>query len=326
MSPLLTVEDLSIGFGRGNAVVQGVSFEVQEGQTLALVGESGSGKTVTCRAVLRILPRTAQIRTGKVMLYGRSGGKSLTDLSERRMRDIRGDAVSMIFQEPMRSLSPLHRIGNQVSEVLWIHKRMSQSESRRLVLENFERVGFPDPERAFSSYPFELSGGMRQRAMIAMAMVSKPDLLIADEPTTALDVTTQAQVLGLINELKQETGMAVILVTHDLGVVANMAEQVVVMHKGRIMESGAAAPMLNAPAHAYTKQLFNAAPAIPADPTPVDPPQQEDLILQMKDVSKTYTMRAQSAWKPEVLIHACRGVDFTLPRGKTLINSLHFTK
>ncbi len=318
MSPLLTVENLSIGFGRGDAVVQGVSFEVQEGQTLALVGESGSGKTVTCRAVLRILPRTAQIRTGKVMLYGRSRGQSLTDLSERRMRDIRGDAVSMIFQEPMRSLSPLHRIGNQVSEVLWIHKRMSQSESRRLVLENFERVGFPDPERAFSSYPFELSGGMRQRAMIAMAMVSKPDLLIADEPTTALDVTTQAQVLGLINELKQETGMAVILVTHDLGVVANMAEQVVVMHKGRIMESGAAAPMLNAPAHAYTKQLFNAAPAIPADPTPVDPPQQEDLILQMKDVSKTYTMRAQSAWKPEVLIHACRGVDFTLPRGKTL--------
>ncbi len=318
MSPLLTVEDLSIGFGRGDAVVSGVGFEVNEGQTLALVGESGSGKTVTCRAILRILPRTAQIRSGKVMLHGRSGGLSLTDLGERKMRAVRGDAVSMIFQEPMRSLSPLHRIGNQVSEVLWLHKRMSESAAKKIVLENFERVGFPDPERAYKSYPFELSGGMRQRAMIAMAMVSRPDLLIADEPTTALDVTTQAQVLGLINELKQETGMAVILVTHDLGVVANMAEQVVVMHKGRIMESGAAAPMLQAPAHPYTQQLFDAAPSIPANPEPAAPPGEDDLILQMKGVSKTYTMRAQSAWKPEVLIHACRGVDFSLPRGKTL--------
>ncbi|MEX0286340.1 MAG: dipeptide ABC transporter ATP-binding protein [Paracoccaceae bacterium] len=318
MSPLLTVENLSIGFGRGDAVVRDVSFEVQEGQTLALVGESGSGKTVTCRAVLRILPRIAQIRTGKVILNGRSGGLSLTDLNERAMRKVRGNAVSMIFQEPMRSLSPLHRIGNQVSEVLWLHKGMSEKEARKTVLENFERVGFPDPERAYGSYPFELSGGMRQRAMIAMAMVAKPDLLIADEPTTALDVTTQAQVLGLINELKRETGMAVILVTHDLGVVANMAEQVVVMHKGRIMESGAAEPMLKAPAHPYTKQLFDAAPAIPAAPEPVAAPPEDDLILQMKSVSKTYTMRAQSSWKPEVLIHACRGVDFGLPRGKTL--------
>ncbi len=318
MSPLLTVENLSIGFGRGDSVVRDVSFEVQEGQTLALVGESGSGKTVTCRALLRILPRIAQIRSGKVVLNGRSGGLSLTDLSERKMRSVRGDAVSMIFQEPMRSLSPLHRIGNQVSEVLWLHKGLSEKAARKIVLENFERVGFPDPERAYGSYPFELSGGMRQRAMIAMAMVSKPDLLIADEPTTALDVTTQAQVLGLINELKKETGMAVILVTHDLGVVANMAEQVVVMHKGRIMEKGGAEPMLRDPAHAYTKQLFNAAPSIPANPEPAQPPSTDDLILQMKTVNKTYGMRAQSAWKPEVVIRACRGVDFSLPRGKTL--------
>lgn len=318
MSPLLTVENLTIGFGRGEAVVSDVGFEVHEGQTLALVGESGSGKTVTCRALLRILPRTAQIRSGKIMLYGRSGGLSLTDLGKRKMRAVRGDAVSMIFQEPMRSLSPLHRIGNQVSEVLWLHKNMSESRAKKTVLENFERVGFPDPERAYRSYPFELSGGMRQRAMIAMAMVAQPDLLIADEPTTALDVTTQAQVLGLINELKQETGMSVILVTHDLGVVANMAEQVVVMHKGRIMESGPAEPMLSAPAHPYTQQLFNAAPSIPAAPEPAAPLPEDDLILQMKDVSKTYTMRAQSAWKPEVFIRACRGVDFSLPRGKTL--------
>ena len=318
MTPLLSVENLSIGFGRDDAVVRDVNFRVMPGETLALVGESGSGKTVTCRAVLRILPRNAQIRSGTVTLN--SGGQSLdlTTLNERRLRDIRGNQVSMIFQEPMRSLSPLHRIGNQVSEVLWLHRSGSGSDAKRQVLDTFARVGFPDPERAYRSYPFELSGGMRQRAMIAMAMVAKPELLIADEPTTALDVTTQAQVLGLIKELQQETGMGLILVTHDLGVVANMAEQVVVMHRGRIMESGAAEPLLRSPAHAYTRQLFNAAPAIPAEAKPAPPLPDADLILQMKAVSKTYTMRAGSAWRPDVLIHACRGIDLKLPRGKTL--------
>jgi len=318
MTPLLSVENLSIGFGRDEAVVRDVSFRVMPGETLALVGESGSGKTVTCRAVLRILPRNAQIRSGTVMLN--SGGKSLdlTTMGERRLRDVRGNQVAMIFQEPMRSLSPLHRIGNQVSEVLWLHREGSDSDAKRQVLDTFARVGFPDPERAYRSYPFELSGGMRQRAMIAMAMVAKPDLLIADEPTTALDVTTQAQVLGLIKELQRETGMGLILVTHDLGVVANMAEQVVVMHRGRIMEAGAAEPLLRSPAHPYTRQLFNAAPSIPAEAKPAPPLPDRDLILQMKSVSKTYTMRAGSAWRPDVLIHACRGIDLKLPRGKTL--------
>lgn len=318
MNALLSVENLSIGFGRGEDVVQNVSFKVDPGETLALVGESGSGKTVTCRAILRVLPKIAQIRSGTVTLNGRSGGLELSSLKERRMREVRGDAVSMIFQEPMRSLSPLHKIGNQVSEVLWLHRNMREKEAKREVLQTFERVGFPDPERAYGSYPFEMSGGMRQRAMIAMAMVSKPDLLIADEPTTALDVTTQAQVLGLIKDLQRDTGMAMILVTHDLGVVANMAEQVVVMHKGRVMESGAAVPLLSAPAHPYTQQLFDAAPTIPAVATPAPPLPQDDLILQLKDVSKTYTMRGSSSWKPNVLIHACRGVDLNLPRGKTL--------
>ncbi|WP_146348067.1 ABC transporter ATP-binding protein [Phaeobacter marinintestinus] len=318
MRPLLSVENLSIGFGKGDAVVRDVSFDVNPGETLAIVGESGSGKTVTCRAVLRILPRTAQIRTGSVTLNTDDGVYDLTKLSERQLRDVRGNQVSMIFQEPMRSLSPLHRIGNQVSEVLWLHRGNSESEAKRLVLETFDRVGFPDPERAYRSYPFELSGGMRQRAMIAMAMVAKPDLLIADEPTTALDVTTQAQVLGLIKELQKETGMAMILVTHDLGVVANMAEKVVVMHKGRVMESGAAEPLLKSPAHPYTRQLFDAAPTIPANPKLAPPLPEEDLILEIKNVSKTYKMRAGSAWRPDVLIHACRGIDLNLPRGKTL--------
>lgn len=318
MTPLLSVENLSIGFGDAEPVVQNVNFEVAPGETLALVGESGSGKTVTCRAVLRILPRIARIATGRITLNGGETPLTLSQLSERKMRDIRGDRVSMIFQEPMRSLSPLHKIGNQVSEVLWLHRGMSEKEAKREVLQTFDRVGFPDPERAYGSYPFELSGGMRQRAMIAMAMVSKPDLLIADEPTTALDVTTQAQVLGLIKELQQEIGMALILVTHDLGVVANMAEKVVVMHKGRVMESGSAADVLRAPAHPYTQQLFDAAPAIPDQAAVGLPMPDDDLILEMKNVSKTYTMRAGSAWKPEVKIHACRGVDFKLARGKTL--------
>lgn len=318
MTSLLSVENLSVGFGDADPIVRNVSFEVDRGETLALVGESGSGKTVTCRAVLRILPRTAQIRTGRITLNGPDGPVTLSEIGERRMRSIRGDRISMIFQEPMRSLSPLHRIGNQVSEVLWLHRGATERSARKQVLDTFDRVGFPDPDRAYRSYPFELSGGMRQRAMIAMAMVSKPDLLIADEPTTALDVTTQAQVLGLIKDLQQETGMALILVTHDLGVVANMAEQVVVMHKGRVMESGSAEAMLRAPAHPYTQQLFDAAPEIPAETAPVETVPARDLILEMRQVSKTYTMRARSAWQPEMRIHACRRVDLALPRGQTL--------
>nr|WP_321251305.1 ABC transporter ATP-binding protein [uncultured Ruegeria sp.] len=318
MNALLSVQDLSIGFGSAESVVKGVNFDVEAGQTLALVGESGSGKTISCRAALRILPRTAQIRSGTITLNDSKGVVDLTRINERQMRDIRGNRVSMIFQEPMRSLSPLHKIGNQVSEVLWLHRGASEAQARKEVLTQFERVGFPDPQRAYDSYPFELSGGMRQRAMIAMAMVSKPELLIADEPTTALDVTTQAQVLGLIKELQKETGMALILVTHDLGVVANMAEQVVVMHKGRVMEAGPAEPMLNAPAHPYTRQLFDAAPEIPDKDAVGLPMPQDDLILQMKDVSKTYTMRSSKGWKDDKKIFACQGVDLQLARGKTL--------
>lgn len=318
MAPLLKVEDLSVAFGRGEPVINNVSFSVDPGQTLALVGESGSGKTVSCRAVLRILPRIARIGSGSITLNRADGAIDLTKISERAMRHVRGNDISMIFQEPMRSLSPLHKIGNQVSEVLWLHGRMSEARAKKEVLRTFERVGFPNPERTYESYPFELSGGMRQRAMIAMAIVSRPQLLIADEPTTALDVTTQAQVLGLMKDVQQETGMAMILVTHDLGVVANMAEHVVVMHKGRIMESGPAGALLTDPAHPYTRQLFEAAPTIPDDPELVPALPQDDLILEIRSVSKTYTMRSKSAWQPDVPIHACRGVDLTLPRGKTL--------
>ncbi len=317
MTPLLDVQDLSIGFGTQGPVVDGVSFQVMPGQTCALVGESGSGKTLTCRSVLRILPDTAQVRSGSIRFGPGDTGQDLLTLSARSMRAVRGDRISMIFQEPMRSLSPLHRLGDQVAEVLRLHRRMRPPAARQAVLETFERVGFADPMRAFRAYPFEMSGGMRQRAMIAMAMVAKPDLLIADEPTTALDVTTQAQVLGLIKDLQQETGMAVILVTHDLGVVANMAETVVVMNKGRVMEQGPAAAVLGAPAHGYTAKLFAAAPMIPQVAAPARAPTHSDLILDLRGVSKTYSVRA-GGWKKPLQVTACRDVDLALPRGKTL--------
>lgn len=322
MAPLLSVENLSIGFGTAEPVVRDVNFSVNAGETLALVGESGSGKTISCRALLRILPRAARIDSGK-MLFTPSGHTAdapidLAKLSDRKLRSIRGSRIAMIFQEPMRSLSPLHKIGNQVSEVLWLHGGISEAEAKRRVIETFERVGFPDPERTYRSYPFELSGGMRQRAMIAMAMVAKPDLLIADEPTTALDVTTQAQVLGLMKDLQRDTGMAMILVTHDLGVVANMAEKVVVMHKGRIMESGDAAPILRAPAHPYTQKLFDAAPKIPAHCTQDTAPDAQDLILDMRNVTKTYTLRSGRGWRAPTELRACQEINLSLPRGKTL--------
>lgn len=318
MKPLLEVDNLTIGFSDSAPVIRNVSFSVHPGQTLALVGESGSGKTLCCRTILRILPRTAQIRKGRILFNHSDGPVDLLTMPERSMRDIRGNRISMIFQEPMRSLSPLHRIGDQVAEVLRLHGKLSKRAAKDIVLHAFERVGFPDPGRVFMAYPFELSGGMRQRAMIAMAMVAKPDLLIADEPTTALDVTTQAQVLGLIKDLQRETGMAVVLVTHDLGVVANMAEQVVVLNKGRVMEAGAAKYVLTAPAHPYTKKLFNAAPVIPAVARSSPPVFQDDPILSMQAVSKTYKVRGASAWKPGTEIQACRGINLNVPRGKTL--------
>lgn len=319
MAPLLEVNDLSIGFGNGPSVVDGVSFALNAGETLALVGESGSGKTLSCRSALRLLPEAAQMRGGSIRFNGAEGAVNLLSLPEKKMRAIRGDRISMIFQEPMRSLSPLHRLGDQVAEVLRLHRNMGRRAAKRAVLEQFEKVGFVDPLRAWKSYPFEMSGGMRQRAMIAMAMVAKPELLIADEPTTALDVTTQAQVLGLIRSLQAETGMGVILVTHDLGVVANMAQRVVVMNKGRVMERGDAQEVLGSPAHPYTAKLFAAAPMIPAvaAPAPASTKPADDVILDLRDVSKTYTMRA-GGWRKPVSVSACQHVDLQLPRGKTL--------
>ncbi|MBB3995260.1 peptide/nickel transport system ATP-binding protein [Sulfitobacter undariae] len=317
MTPLLEIDALTIGFGNADPVVRDVSFSLQAGETLALVGESGSGKTLTCRSILRILPEAAQIRSGQIIYDDAKGAIDLLGMPEPALRKIRGNRISMIFQEPMRSLSPLHRLGDQVAEVLRIHRSMGRSEAKRMVLQEFEHVGFSDAERVWRSYPFELSGGMRQRAMIAMAMVAKPDLLIADEPTTALDVTTQAQVLALINKLQSETGMGVLLVTHDLGVVANMAQQVVVMNKGRIMESGQAADVLGDPRHGYTRKLFAAATSIPKVATPARAPAHENLIMELRNVSKTFTLRT-TGWRELTTVFACKDVNLQVERGKTL--------
>lgn len=318
MTALLKVEGLTIGFGKSAPVVEDVSFSVEPGETLALVGESGSGKTLSCRSALRILPAAAQIRAGSITLNSQNGPVDILAQSERRMCDIRGNQISMIFQEPMRSLSPLHRIGNQVIEVLRLHGTAKGQGARKRVLETFERVGFVDPERIFRSYPFELSGGMRQRAMIAMAIVGKPDLLIADEPTTALDVTTQAQVLGLIKDIQKDTGMSVVLVTHDLGVVANMADSVCVMNRGRVMEAGTAQQILGDPQHGYTRHLFAAAPQIPEGCALDTQEPEKDMILEMKDVTKTFTLKGSAPWHPKTHVHAVRGIEFGVERGKTL--------
>ncbi len=319
MTALLDVKNLTIGFKSDPPVVDDVSFSVNAGETLALVGESGSGKTLCCRAILRVFPKTAKAQSTSITLNCQDTGPvDLNGLSNRQMRNIRGNRISMIFQEPMQSLSPLHRIGDQVSEVLKLHRGQNGRESKALVLKQFARVGFTNPERVFRAYPFELSGGMRQRAMIAMATVAKPDLLIADEPTTALDVTTQAQVLGLIKELQKETGMAVIFVTHDLGVVANMADSVAVLHRGRVMEAGKVQHVIGQPAHKYTQKLFAAAPLIPEIAEPAAPVAKDDLILEMKSVSKTYRVRAGSAWASKLEIKACRDINLSVARGKTL--------
>ena len=266
MSALLEIENLAVEFSTpGGAVtaVDGVSFSIPHGRTVALVGESGSGKSVTAQAVMGILPRAAAIRSGSIRL--RREGQPEVDIAAldpdgRRMRRLRGGAVSIIFQEPMTSLSPLHTVGDQVSEALRLHSETTAKRLRAETADMLRLVGFPDPERALDTYPFELSGGLRQRAMIAMALICRPALLIADEPTTALDVTVQAQILKLVKDLQRELGMAVLMITHDLGVVANMADELVVMYHGRIVEAGSAEDVFRRAGHPYLKALLRAVP------------------------------------------------------------------
>ncbi|MDW8470059.1 MAG: ABC transporter ATP-binding protein [Burkholderiales bacterium] len=266
---LLEVRDLRVHLEVDAGTVKavdGVSFTVAPGGTVALVGESGSGKTMVALAVMNILPRVARIVSGEILFRDPLRPGAPLDLSRldpagEEARRIRGARISIVFQEPMTALSPLHTIGDQVGEALALHQpNLGRAERRERVREMLRRVGFPDPAKAEHTYPFELSGGLRQRAMIAMALICRPALLIADEPTTALDVTIQAQILHLLRELQREFGMAVLLITHDLGVVANMADEVVVMYRGRVVEAGTAEDIFRDPRHPYLRALMRAVP------------------------------------------------------------------
>ena len=314
-APLLSVEGLSVAFGP-LTVVDDVRFAVRTGETVALVGESGSGKTLTGKALLGVLPRGARVTGGRALLADGAAGCDLLALAEPALRAVRGARVAMIFQEPMSSLSPLHTIGSQVMEAVRLHTDDDAEAARRRCLDTFAEVGFPDPERAFAAYPFELSGGLRQRAMIAMAMVCRPSLLIADEPTTALDVTTQATVLDLIRRLQGETGMSMILVTHDLGVVANVADSVAVLRRGRLVESGPVEAVISRPGHAYTRRLVAAAPHVGDLARHAAPA--GDPIVSLRRVSKTYPGRPLGFGRHAPPVTAAADVTLSLDRGGTL--------
>ncbi len=264
--PLLRVEGLRTHFYLDEGVVRavnGVSFTVDRGQTMALVGESGSGKSVVAQSILRILPDRGRIVGGRI-LFSAEGGPPV-DLAalpadDKAMRAIRGGAISMVFQEPMTSFSPVHTIGDQIGEAVRLHRAASRRAARAVAVEMLRQVGFPDPERKVDAYPFELSGGLRQRAMIAMALACRPALLIADEPTSALDVTIQAQILDLLLALRKEYGMALLIITHDPGVVAYLADAVTVMYCGKIMETGPVEGLFEDPRHPYMQALLRSTP------------------------------------------------------------------
>ncbi len=256
---ILTVDNLSVSFRTYSGIVKavrGVSFELNKGETICIVGESGSGKSVTVKTIMGILPPSAVIGSGTINYKG----KDLTKLTEEEYTRIRGKEIGLIFQDPLSSLNPLMKIGRQITEALLIDKEMSKREAREAAIELLGAVGIRDPEQRFEQYPFQFSGGMRQRVVIAIALARNPEVLICDEPTTALDVTVQARILNLINELKQKRQLSIIFITHDLGVVAHMADRVYVMYAGKIVEYGTAEDIFLEPAHPYTRALLASVP------------------------------------------------------------------
>jgi oligopeptide/dipeptide ABC transporter ATP-binding protein len=276
-APILELDDLQVEFfTRSGALraVDGVSLSIQPGETLGLVGESGSGKSVTARAIMRLVPTPPGHYAGGRILFE---GRDLLALSEREMQRMRGGQISMVFQDPMTFLNPVYTAGEQVAEAIRVHQGASKAEAKAQTIELFRTVGIPNAEARFSAYPHELSGGLRQRVMISMALSSRPKLLIADEPTTALDVTIQAQILDLLRNLQQEFGMSILLITHDLGVVAEMCDKVAVMYAGRIVEEASIEPLFDNPGHPYTSGLLEAIPNASRDgahfrPIPGSPP------------------------------------------------------
>lgn len=317
MSDLLHVKDLRVTFDLPEGelqAVRGVSFRLQKGKTLALVGESGSGKSVISQAIMGILPRTARISGGEILFRDPAAQDAVSDIAKlapnsTAMRSIRGSRISIIFQEPMTSLSPVHTVGNQIGEALHLHRDIGEGEGREAMEETLGLVGFPDPRKALDTYPFELSGGLRQRAMIAMALICRPALLIADEPTTALDVTIQAQILKLLKDLQASLDMAVMMITHDLGVVANVADDIVVMYHGEVMESGNLDDIYRHPGHPYLKALLHAVPR-----------------FHMKPGERLQPIREIETTKDSALFEKADSAASHLPSGTPLLEVQNITK
>ncbi len=313
-SPILSVRDLKVDFpSHGNriAAVRGVGFDIMPGEILALVGESGSGKSVTALSILDLLPPGSQARSNGNIQFA---GQELIGLPPAALRRLRGNRIGMIFQEPMTSLNPIHRIGQQLAEIIKIHQPTSGGNLKEKVLDLLCQVGIPEPERRMASYPHELSGGQRQRVMIAMAIANQPDLLIADEPTTALDVTVQAQILDLLRAMRDRLGMAILLITHDLGVVRSIADRVAVMRHGEIVETAATADLFDSPQHAYTRMLLAAEPKGPPLPAHPDAPE----ILRGKAVQVRFPIRSGVFRRVTGHVQAVAGIDLSIRAGETL--------
>jgi len=307
-APLLSVRDLTIGFGASPAA-RSVSFDISPGETVALVGESGSGKSVTALSVLKLLPPSATL-SGSIRL----DGTELVGADDATLRQVRGNRVGMIFQEPMSSLNPLHSIGKQIGETLAVHQGLRKTAARKRTLELLDAVGIPDPLHRFDDFPHQLSGGQRQRVMIAMALANDPKLLIADEPTTALDVTVQAQILALLKKLQRDNGMAMLFITHDLTIVRRIADRVCVMTGGEIVESGPVNAIFDKPQHDYTKRLLAAAPRgdalVPAPDAPT--------VVEATDLKVWFPIKRGLLRRVVGHIRAVDGVDLTIKKGETL--------
>jgi microcin C transport system ATP-binding protein len=311
---LLEVKDLSVAFsqgGRTTLAVDKVSFSIARGETLALVGESGSGKSVSALSILKLLPYpSASHPSGSVMFKG----EELLDSDERDLRRVRGNDITMIFQEPMTSLNPLHTVERQIGEILELHQNLKGQAARSRIIDLLTKVGVRDPETRLLDYPHQLSGGQRQRVMIAMALANNPDLLIADEPTTALDVTVQAQILKLLKDLQAEFGMAMLLITHDLGIVRHMADKVLVMQRGKAVETGDAKEVFANPQHPYTRLLLTAEPKGAPPPSDVSAP----VVLETKNLKVWFPIKRGFFRKTVGHIKAVDGVDATVRSGQTL--------
>ncbi len=311
--PLIDVRNLSVAFGEGadaTRVVKGVSFMIGNGETVALVGESGSGKTVSAMSILRLLPNSASHPTGEILFEG----KDILKANEAQLRAIRGRRISIIFQEPMTTLNPLHTIEKQVGEIIKLHQKVSDQATRTRVIELLTKVGIRDAEKRLGAYPHQLSGGQRQRVMIAIALANEPDLLIADEPTTALDVTIQAQILELLKSLQKEMGMAMLLITHDLGIVRHMADRVYVMQNGEIVETGNAEEVFTSPKHPYTRHLLEAEPKGNPPSTNLSAP----VVVETDDLKVWFPIKHGFLQRTVDYVKAVDGLSMKLRAGETL--------